>query len=173
VKSRLLLAGLAFWAAFSLPPTAAAASASQVAGADLIRSIANTKGHVRLIARLKAAPQPEQTLSEAHLAAAHAQIEGVMQAVRVRYVRRLPDVPLTVVDVDASQLQTLLDSGLVDAHNVRVRRTPRGLILTLHCRAAPQMPVQEVHERVDALERRIRASIDDIARIVTHAEPIR
>jgi divalent metal cation (Fe/Co/Zn/Cd) transporter len=35
------------------------------------------------------------------------------------------------------------------------------------------MPVQEVHERVDALERRIRASIDDIARIVTHAEPIR
>ena len=84
-------------------------------------------------------------------------VDDATRAAMVRTIQRLTDP----------------DSGLVDAHNVRVRRTPRGLILTLHCRAAPQMPVQEVHERVDALERRIRASIDDIARIVTHAEPIR
>jgi subtilisin family serine protease len=115
VKSRLLFAALALGAMFSLPPGATAASASQVAGADVIRSIANAKGHVRVIARLKAAPMPEHAPGATHLAAAHAQIEGVMQAVRVRYVRRLPDVPLTVVEVDSSQLETLLGSGLVES----------------------------------------------------------
>jgi cation diffusion facilitator family transporter len=84
-------------------------------------------------------------------------VDDATRAAMVRTIERLTDS----------------DSGLVDALNVRVRRTPRGLILTLHCRAAPQTPVQEVHERVDALERRIRASIEDIARIVIHAEPVR
>lgn len=84
-------------------------------------------------------------------------VDDATRAAMVRTIERLTDP----------------DSGLVDAHNVRVRRTPRGLILTLHCRAAAQTPVQEVHARVDALEHRIRAAITDIARIVTHAEPIR
>jgi len=63
--------------------------------------------------------------------------------------------------------------GLTDPHNIRLRRTGRGLILTLHCRADPATPVQVVHDRVDALERRIRAEVHDLARIITHAEPIR
>ncbi|MDQ0469748.1 cation-efflux pump [Labrys wisconsinensis] len=64
-------------------------------------------------------------------------------------------------------------SGLLDAHNVRVRATQRGLIVTFHCRAPAEMPVEEVHARVDAVERRIGAAWPGIARIIVHAEPVR
>jgi cation diffusion facilitator family transporter len=65
------------------------------------------------------------------------------------------------------------NSGLVDAHNVRVRSTPRGLIVTFHCRAPSDLPVDELHSRVDALERRVEKAWPGIVRIITHAEPIR
>jgi cation diffusion facilitator family transporter len=64
-------------------------------------------------------------------------------------------------------------SGLVDAHNVRVRANDHGLAVTFHCRAAPELPVEEVHRRVDALEVRVREACPGIQRLITHAEPIR
>jgi cation diffusion facilitator family transporter len=75
----------------------------------------------------------------------------------------------------AQTIRALTDeeSGLADAHNVRARRTPRGLIVTFHCRAPADLSVQEVHVRVDALERRVEAALPGIVRIVTHAEPVR
>jgi cation diffusion facilitator family transporter len=68
---------------------------------------------------------------------------------------------------------TTEETVLADAHNVRARRTPRGLIVTFHCRAPSELSVQEVHMRVDALEKRIEAALPGIVRIVTHAEPVR
>ena len=75
----------------------------------------------------------------------------------------------------AQSIRELTDdeSGLADAHNVRARRTPRGLIVTFHCRAPADLSVQEVHGLVDALERRVEAALPGIVRIVTHAEPVR
>ena len=75
----------------------------------------------------------------------------------------------------AQTIRELTDeqSGLADAHNVRARRTPRGLIVTFHCRAPAELSVQDVHTRVDALERRVEAALPGIVRIVTHAEPVR
>ena len=75
----------------------------------------------------------------------------------------------------AQTIRELTDeqSGLADAHNVRARRTPRGLIVTFHCRAPAELSVQDVHMRVDALERRVEAALPGIVRIVTHAEPVR
>lgn len=60
-----------------------------------------------------------------------------------------------------------------DIHSVRVRQTPAGLVVNYHCHVNPALSVDEVHEHVDALERRMRADFANIIRIVGHAEPLR
>lgn len=60
-----------------------------------------------------------------------------------------------------------------DIHSVRVRQTPAGLVVNYHCHVNPTLSVDEVHEHVDALERRMRADFANIIRIVGHAEPLR
>ncbi len=61
--------------------------------------------------------------------------------------------------------------GIDDVHNLRVRRTPEGLIVNFHCRFDPSRSVADVHEAVDRLERGARARWPEIHRIVGHAEP--
>ena len=64
------------------------------------------------------------------------------------------------------------DQGaLLDIHDVRVRLTPVGLVVNYHCRVDPALSVDEVHDQVDALERKIRVAFKTISRIVGHAEP--
>ena len=58
-------------------------------------------------------------------------------------------------------------------HDVRVRRTPDGEIVNFHCRVDPQLGVQAVQEKVDTLERALRARSPSIKRVIGHAEPIR
>jgi len=58
-----------------------------------------------------------------------------------------------------------------DIHSVRVRRTALGLIVIFHCRTAPDRTVAEIHQMIDDLERRVRATVPGIWRIVAHAEP--
>jgi len=60
-----------------------------------------------------------------------------------------------------------------DIHNVRVRTTEDGEIVNFHCRVDPQLTVQDVHERVDAVERGLRLQWPTIKRVIGHAEPIR
>lgn len=62
---------------------------------------------------------------------------------------------------------------LCDVHNVRVRETDDGEIVNFHCRVDPSMSVQEVHEKVDALERALKQRSPSIKRVIGHAEPIR
>ena len=59
-----------------------------------------------------------------------------------------------------------------DVHNVRVRSTEAGLIVNFHCRAEPSLDIAAVHVAVDDIERRLRQSRSDIARVVGHAEPL-
>jgi TIR domain/Dimerisation domain of Zinc Transporter len=56
---------------------------------------------------------------------------------------------------------------------LRVRATPDGLVVNYHCRVSPYLSVDEVHEHVDELDRKMRAAFTGIVRIVGHAEPLR
>jgi cation diffusion facilitator family transporter len=58
-----------------------------------------------------------------------------------------------------------------DVHDVRVRETAEGEIVNFHCRVDPDLSVQTVHEKVDALERALRARSPSIKRVIGHAEP--
>ena len=82
-----------------------------------------------------------------------------------------PDVR---AEIESALFQRAHDQGaLLDIHDVRVRRTPSGLVVNYHCRVDPALSVDEVHDQVDALERKIRAAFKTISRIVGHAEPAR
>jgi divalent metal cation (Fe/Co/Zn/Cd) transporter len=58
-------------------------------------------------------------------------------------------------------------------HSVRVRATPDGFVVNYHCRVSPYLSVDEVHEHVDELDRKMRAAFTAIVRIIGHAEPLR
>ncbi|MBV9347362.1 MAG: cation diffusion facilitator family transporter [Pseudolabrys sp.] len=60
-----------------------------------------------------------------------------------------------------------------DIHDVRVRETSEGEIVNFHCRVDPTLSVQEVHEKVDAIERALKRKSPGIARVIGHAEPAR
>ncbi len=96
------------------------------------------------------------------------------------HIEPLEPQGLVGVDVDedlrhtiAATIQVLGNAidGLSEVHSVRVRRTDKGLVVTLHLRANPQATVSQVHFSVDQLEQAARQAYPDIARIVTHAEP--
>ena len=58
-------------------------------------------------------------------------------------------------------------------HDVRVRETDDGEIINFHCDVDPSSSVQAVHEKVDALERALRARSPSIKRVIGHAEPMK
>ena len=62
---------------------------------------------------------------------------------------------------------------LRDVHNVRVRETDEGEVVNFHCRVDPSLRVQDVHEKVDAVERALKQHSPSIKRVIGHAEPVR
>jgi cation diffusion facilitator family transporter len=60
-----------------------------------------------------------------------------------------------------------------DIHDVRVRETRAGLVVTYHCHAEPSLDVQSVHDHVDGVERKLRIEHPEIIRVIGHAEPKR
>jgi cation diffusion facilitator family transporter len=58
-------------------------------------------------------------------------------------------------------------------HDVRVRETPAGEIVNFHCLVDPTMPVAQVHEKVDEVERGLKARFPSVQRVIGHAEPRR
>lgn len=81
--------------------------------------------------------------------------------------------PATIADIAAALVRIAPETGAIqDVHNVRVRETPAGLVVNYHCRVNPELSVDEVHDRVDELERKVRGDFAEIARIVGHAEPL-
>lgn len=65
------------------------------------------------------------------------------------------------------------DRALRNIHDVRVRETDEGEIVNFHCHVDPDMTVQTVHEKVDALERALKLHSSLIKRVIGHAEPMR
>lgn len=58
-----------------------------------------------------------------------------------------------------------------EVHDVRVRETAEGEIVNFHCRVDPMLTVQDVHEKVDEVERALRRKFPTIKRVIGHAEP--
>jgi cation diffusion facilitator family transporter len=68
---------------------------------------------------------------------------------------------------------TIVEDGIADVHDVRVRITESGLVVNYHCRVDAARDVASVHEAVDDLEQRVRRAHPEILRVVGHAEPMR
>ena len=79
-----------------------------------------------------------------------------------------------VAQVQAALAEFAAHSTAVrDIHDVRVRETPEGEIVNFHCTVDPALTVADVHEKVDDLERALRARFSTIKRVIGHAEPRR
>jgi cation diffusion facilitator family transporter len=79
----------------------------------------------------------------------------------------------TVAGIAATLAAAAAEGSIIhDVHSVRVRLTEAGLIVNFHCRADRGLDVAAVHAAVDEIERRLRQSRDDVARVVGHAEPL-
>ena len=61
--------------------------------------------------------------------------------------------------------------NLIDAHDIRVRRTPSGLYISLHCHVPLELTVEVAHDAASHLEQKIRGKIDGVRRIIVHTEP--
>jgi divalent metal cation (Fe/Co/Zn/Cd) transporter len=62
-------------------------------------------------------------------------------------------------------------AGIVECHEVTVRRTGRDVFLTMHCTFAAGLSIRDVHEISTGLEERLRGAIPDLVRVTTHPEP--
>ena len=63
--------------------------------------------------------------------------------------------------------------GLIDVHNLNVRRVPGGLHVSFHCCFADDTALGTVDAAVRRLEYRLHERLPAVSRIVIHAEPIR
>ncbi|MEZ5784520.1 MAG: cation transporter dimerization domain-containing protein [Rhizobiaceae bacterium] len=83
------------------------------------------------------------------------------------------DAPHAIVTAIAASISDIAGSGhtIRDIHDVRVRQTSAGLVVTYHCHAEPSLDVQTVHDSVDGLEREARSRHPEIVRVFGHAEP--
>ncbi len=83
------------------------------------------------------------------------------------------DAPGAMQESIAATMRELCNGNgsIRDVHAVRVRETPKGLVVNFHCRAEPSMPVEKVHLAVDALERKLLERRPEIHRVIGHAEP--
>src|SRR5215212_9927126 len=109
------LTGLVLAAMLWSPFGATAAPTTQVAGAEAIKNVAANKGRVRIIAQLATTRPFAGESAATTLAMLHAHLETVMRAAKVQHIERIPNLALTVLEVDPGQLQILIDSGLVQS----------------------------------------------------------
>jgi divalent metal cation (Fe/Co/Zn/Cd) transporter len=84
--------------------------------------------------------------------------------------REAPPERVRAVEITLAEIAA--ERGTVrDVHNVRVRETDEGEIVNFHCLVDPSLSVQEVHEKVDEVERQLRIRSPLIKRVIGHAEP--
>jgi divalent metal cation (Fe/Co/Zn/Cd) transporter len=102
------------------------------------------------------------------------EVESHIEPLEPRQLHGHDADPKVRADIEGALIKKAHDQGaLLDIHDVRVRQTPAGLVVNYHCRVDPALSVDEAHDQVDALERKIRTAFSSISRIVGHAEPAR
>ena len=88
-------------------------------------------------------------------------LEGV--APTAKYVARLEKTLRTL---------SKREKSLSDLHNIRVRENTSGLFVHYHCRFAPDMKIEAVHDVIDRIDLALCNAMPEIKRVVAHAEPI-
>ncbi len=61
--------------------------------------------------------------------------------------------------------------GMLDCHDIHVRRSSGHLSLSCHCTFPDSMPVAQVHEAVTAFESELKRRWPELARVTIHTEP--
>jgi len=118
---------------------------------------------------VQVAPETTAERTEAIAEAIRETIEdhlGGVAEVEVHFVAEHttePDYALTArARADALGLST---------HEVRVSEGPAGKLLEMHVEVPPGQTLRAAHDQVTRLEQSIRASLPDVADVVTHIEP--
>jgi cation diffusion facilitator family transporter len=102
------------------------------------------------------------------------EVETHIEPLEMRELAGEDAAPERSAEIVSALVRRANEAGAVrDVHSVRVRQNPVGLIVNYHCRVAPNLSVDEVHELVDKLDQMVRADHPAIIRIVGHAEPLR
>lgn len=100
------------------------------------------------------------------------EVETHIEPLEVSHLSGL-DVPQS----EASEVSSILEAtaakipAIESIHDVRVRRTPAGLVVNYHCYFDDALDVATMHKNVDLLERRFRRQYPGVVRVVGHAEP--
>jgi cation diffusion facilitator family transporter len=62
--------------------------------------------------------------------------------------------------------------GIVECHDITVRKAGAKIFLTMHCSFAAGQSIRDVHAASSLLEERLRRQIPNLARVTTHPEPM-
>lgn len=62
--------------------------------------------------------------------------------------------------------------GIGDVHDIRVRRVGTGLIVAFHSAMPADTNIVECHRRLDSLEHALMQQWPDVARVISHPEPV-
>jgi cation diffusion facilitator family transporter len=126
------------------------------------------------------------SLGEAHDVASHleqairgelgteVEVETHIEPLQVEMLAGTDCDQALLTELSASLASLAAEVGTIsDIHSVRARQTGHGLVVNYHCRANPSLPVNDVHEAVDMVERRFRRAFPKVVRVVGHTEPMR
>lgn len=81
--------------------------------------------------------------------------------------------PVVIAEVEKAIISVAkTETAMSDVHNVRVRKTAQGLFVHYHCRFAPQMRIDAIHQVLDRVEGRLMKKLPNVRRVIAHAEPI-
>jgi cation diffusion facilitator family transporter len=132
---------------------------------------------------LHAEVPPHLTLGEAHAQVSRLEASVLQELPHVSEVNtHIEPVAVPVVsmatagDIDENlrgPIMAIVDQfvGVSDCHNLQVRPGPDGYEVVLHCLADPGLPIVEAHRLAEQLERRLRAELPSIDRVLVHMEP--
>jgi cation diffusion facilitator family transporter len=130
-----------------------------------------------------------ETNEDMDLHQAHKQADRLEEALRgdipnlfaiTTHIEPLRESSKTAHDVTAASAAlverikrtALATPGIVECHDVVVRRSERRLHLTMHCSFAAGSSISDVHAVSSELEQRLRREIPDLDRVTTHPEPL-
>ena len=100
------------------------------------------------------------------------EVESHIEPLQMDRLSGTDAAPARVAAMRAALAELAAEGGVLrNVHDVRVRDTPEGEIVNFHCDVDAAMPVADVHEKVDDVERGLRRRFPEIKRVIGHAEP--
>ncbi|GBD09815.1 putative cation efflux system protein [Candidatus Thermoflexus japonica] len=143
---------------------------------------------VRAIHRVRSRGTPDETYVDLHLkvdpAMSTEQAHAIATEVEERLKAEIPGVVDAVVHIEpgrlppsseweamAVRLRNLADGLGLGVHELHGIQTPEGYHIGLHVEIDETLSVEEAHDRVTELERRVREHFPRILSVTTHIEP--